>query len=411
MEIQVKLGDSILEKLLQWAESKYDYVAYFADNKITYPHGGFKTQLFAGNQKIELEDAESTGCVVVGIVSYDYKNQLEELWSNNRSIIDHPDQLFFLPELKVTFFEDILLIDHPSAHDCLNEIVEMPVKTIRQNIGEIKALTSKEQYLHNVSQIKQHIIEGDIYEMNYCMAFESEIGEIDVKSMFFKLMQASPMPFSVFFKAKDKVVICASPERFIKKESDRLIAQPIKGTIKRGSNTLDDENYKSQLLNSEKERSENLMIVDLMRNDLSKISTTGSVTVEELFGIYSFQHVHQMISTVSSTIKENSPFKKIFQSTFPMGSMTGAPKIKCMELIDRYENFKRGWFSGTVGYFDETGDFDFNVIIRSLFLDLSTKKLMFAVGSAITYDADPEKEYEECLLKAKSIFHILTEGK
>jgi len=406
MKVRITLDTSVLEKLLKWAEIKYDYVAFFTDNNIPYPHEGFKNQLFAGNQVIKLEDAGTINREAVGIISYDYKNRLENLQSHNRSI-----KKIFLPDIKVTISGEQLIISHPSAESYLNEIIDTPIRSKAQKISKIKALTSKEEYLNNIHQIKQHIIEGDVYEMNYCMAYESDFEAVDATGLFIKLIEASPMPFSVYFKAKDKIVICASPERFIKKELDTMIAQPIKGTIKRGATAIDDKKYKDQLLNSEKERSENIMIVDLMRNDLSKISITGSVKVEELFGIYSFQQVHQMISTVSSKLKDPCPFEKIIQSTFPMGSMTGAPKIKCMELIDRYENFKRGWFSGTVGYWDEMGDFDFNVIIRSIFLDIKTKKMMFAVGSAITYDADPEQEYEECLLKAKSIFQILDYGK
>lgn len=405
MKLQVPLDSSMLEKLLRWADSKYDYVAYFTNNNIVYPHGGFKNQLFAGDKKLDLKSIEHEA---VGIISYDYKNQLEKLQSNNSPIIEHPDTLFFLPDIKVLLSEDSFTLEHALAESFLEEIINTPIQAPIQKIGEIIPLTSKEEYLHNVNQIREHIIEGDVYEMNYCMAFHTDIEKLDPPTLFLKLIQASPMPFSVYFKAGDHVLICASPERFIKKSLDNIIAQPIKGTIRRGSTSLEDEKLKALLLNSEKERSENLMIVDLMRNDLSKISLTGSVQVEELFGIYTFQQVHQMISTVSSILKDDCHFGKIIQNTFPMGSMTGAPKIKCMDLIDRYENFKRGWFSGTVGYLDEKGDFDFNVIIRSIFLDIDTGKLMFAVGSAITYDADPEQEYAECLLKARSIFDILS---
>jgi len=215
------------------------------------------------------------------------------------------------------------------------------------------------------------------------------------------------MPFSSLFKAENLYLIGASPERFLKKEGMRMIAQPIKGTIRRGKDSEEDFALKNQLLNSEKERAENLMIVDLMRNDLSKFSETGSVDVEELFGVYPFAKVHQMISTVTSDIKKNVGLKEIIHATFPMGSMTGAPKIKCMELIEKYENFRRGWFSGTLGHIHTNGDFDFNVIIRSIVFDKNTGKGYFAVGSAITYDADPAYEYEECLLKASAILEVL----
>jgi len=215
------------------------------------------------------------------------------------------------------------------------------------------------------------------------------------------------MPFSSYFKAGNKYLVGASPERFLKKTGSKIIAQPIKGTIKRGATPEADEQLRQLLQNSEKERAENLMIVDLMRNDLSRISEVGMVKVEELFGIYSFKNISQMISTLSSTVRKSVVFEEIIEKTFPMGSMTGAPKIRCMELIDRYENFKRGWFSGALGYISDNQDFDFNVVIRSIIIDKEARQLYFAVGSAITYDADPLHEYEECLLKAQPIFEAL----
>ena len=397
-----------LHKLLIWASGNFKYLAYFTDNSIAYPNGGFKNQLFAAQNNISLSEYRSLEDIeVVGIMGYDLKNTIENLSSQNRPIIDHPQQLFFIPELKVSFTSQEIVINHPRANDIIVELEHSNINFIEKSIGKILHCTSKEEYLNNVLKIKNHIVEGDVYEINYCIAFEADIQKLSPVDLFLKLMGESPMPFSTFFKAEDQYLLCASPERFIKKEKSKLIAQPIKGTMKRGLTTEEDADLKSQLFTSEKERAENLMIVDLMRNDLSKVSKTGSVTVDELFGVYTFQHIHQMISTVSSEIQDNISFPEIQSSTFPMGSMTGAPKIKCMELIEQYENFKRGWFSGSVGYLESNGDFDFNVIIRSIFIDQSTKKMMFAVGSAITYDADPEQEYEECILKAKSIFKLL----
>jgi para-aminobenzoate synthetase component 1 len=259
-----------------------------------------------------------------------------------------------------------------------------------------------------VKAIQQHILEGDIYELNFCQAFRFEHQSWDPIVGFLDLMRVSLMPFSALYKANNLYLLASSPERFLKKSGSKLIAQPIKGTIRRGQTHSEDNSLRLQLLNSEKERAENLMIVDLMRNDLSKVSEIGSVQVEELFGVYPFPKVHQMISTVSSTVKNEVSFKEIIHATFPMGSMTGAPKIKCMELIERYENFKRGWFSGTLGVIEPGGDFDFNVIIRSIVFDKQLGKGYFAVGSAITYDADPASEYDECMLKASAILEVLT---
>lgn len=216
------------------------------------------------------------------------------------------------------------------------------------------------------------------------------------------------MPFSALFKAKSQWIVSASPERYLKKNGGKIIAQPIKGTIKRGKSEPEDTANKEVLASSEKEQAENLMITDLMRNDLSKVSKTGTVEVKELFGIYPLPRVFQMISTVTSQLKEGVSFSDILHASFPMGSMTGAPKIRTMEIIDELESFKRGWFSGAFGVIEENGDFDFSVVIRSIIADLEVKKLYFGVGSAITYDADAAQEYDECSLKAQAILEVLS---
>lgn len=344
----------------------------------------------------------------VGILSYELKNRFERLQSTNEAIIDCPHSVFFLPTLKMLHSDKNVQIFHEQPERIFAEIDAFKVPFLTTKIDSIRPLTSRNEYLKNVEKIKEHIIDGDIYEMNYCLAFEVGLKTFNPVHTYLSLMKQSPMPFSVFFKAGNQYVVSASPERFLKKSGSRIIAQPIKGTIRRGDSAQEDEVLRQQLQHSEKERAENLMIVDLMRNDLARIATTGSVKVEELFGVYPFKRVSQMISTVSASLRPKLNFKDIVANTFPMGSMTGAPKIRCMELIDQYENFRRGWFSGSIGYISANGDFDFNVVIRSIIVDVSANKLFFAVGSAITYDADPAQEYEECLLKAMPIFDVLT---
>ena len=243
--------------------------------------------------------------------------------------------------------------------------------------------------------------------MNFCHEFYAENAIVDPFEVYLKLNRVSPMPFSCFYRNKDKYLMCASPERFLKKEGSKIISQPIKGTIKRGVTPKEDEALKNQLLNDPKERSENVMIVDLVRNDLSRTAKKGSVKVDELFGIYSFPQVQQMISTVSAEVKEEHHFVDVIKYAFPMGSMTGAPKIKAMELIEKYETTKRGLYSGTAGYITPAGDFDFNVVIRSILYNASEKYLSFTVGNAITHNSISESEYEECLLKAKAMFEVL----
>ncbi|WP_143961649.1 aminodeoxychorismate synthase component I [Litoribacter populi] len=393
-------------KILDWACTKYPFSAYFTSNDIPYPHGGFKQVLFAGTTTIPFEEIKDNEDLV-GILSYDLKNRFEKLQSHNPTILSHPESLFFRPELKIEFDKESLTIHGEDPENVWEQILEKVYKPKKNKISSLTALTSKQKYLESVEHIKRHIIEGDIYEMNYCMAFQAEVSSLSPIDLFRKLSTKSPMPFAAFFKANNQYLICASPERFIKKTGSKLIAQPIKGTAKRGKDEVEDQSLKTALLNSEKERAENLMIVDLMRNDLSRVSQTGSVKVEELFGIYTFKNLHQMISTVASEVNDGVSFHEIISKTFPMGSMTGAPKIKCMELIEQYEDFRRGWYSGSLGYMEKNGDFDFNVIIRSIFYDEKIGQLYFAVGSAITFDAEPEAEYQECLLKAKAIIQIL----
>jgi len=412
MEFQLSENHEFVRSLLCWADNQYPYVGFFDHNDIAYPHGGFPRLFLAAHQTFDLEIANQLygQKEMAAILSYDYKNKTEKLQSNNLAPIDCPESIFFIPEVKIEILTDKVKIYHNDPQKIFDEIGTFKAEFPKNPPMEITVLNSRDAYFENVKAIQNHIVEGDMYELNYCMGFEFEGKRWNPVAGFLDLMKKSPMPFSAFFKAEAKYLICASPERFLKKIGDKLIAQPIKGTIKRGKNDLEDSQLKEDLLNSEKERAENLMIVDLMRNDLSRISRTGSVKVEELFGVYPFSRVHQMISTVVSTIAEKKSLLEIIHATFPMGSMTGAPKIKCMQLIDQYEDFKRGWFSGALGYIDAEGNFDLCVIIRSIVFDQAKGKGYFAVGSAITFDADAAYEYEECLLKASAIVEVL-EGK
>ena len=252
-------------------------------------------------------------------------------------------------------------------------------------------------------QVKQ----GDVYELNYCMEFFSEKNKINPYYTYLDLIKKSPTPFSGFVKTSNKFLISASPERFIKKQKNKIISQPIKGTIKKTNNIAQNNKLKNKLLNDTKERAENVMIVDLVRNDLSITAKKTSVKVEELFGIYEFPQVYQMISTVVSEKSKKFTSVDVIKNAFPMGSMTGAPKIKAMELIEKYETTKRGLYSGAVGYFSPNDNFDFNVVIRSILYNSKNKYLSFIVGGAITDKSNPINEYNECLLKAKAIKEVL----
>jgi para-aminobenzoate synthetase component 1 len=251
-----------------------------------------------------------------------------------------------------------------------------------------------------------HIHRGDIYEANFCQEFYAQ-AKLNSLETYFKLNKIAQAPFSTFLKNGDKFLLSSSPERFLKKEGLDITSQPIKGTTKRSEHPEKDEHLKTVLESDPKERSENIMIVDLVRNDLSKIAQKGTVNVTELCQIHSFKQVHHMISTVQAKALPTISPVNIIAATFPMGSMTGAPKISAMKIIEALENTKRGLYSGGVGYFTPNGDFDFNVVIRSILYNASKSYLSFSVGSAITSKSTPENEFEECLVKAKAMRSVL----
>lgn len=388
----------------------YDYSEYdlviAADNK----------QSISSDATTELNDLDSFLSTSTdwnfGFFSYDLKNKIETLNSENTDHLHWPDFYFFNPKVMILFSGNNISIELSSEHQetplgIFDKICS--IKTAKYSPPtssiHVKPRMSKEEYIASVEKIKKHIIRGDIYEMNFCQEFYVET-EFDPFSSYLRLNAISPTPFSCFLRLKNKYLISASPERFIKKRDLKLISQPIKGTIQRGLTVDEDKALKVKLSKDPKERAENIMIVDLVRNDLSRIAARNTVKVDELCGIYSFSHVHQMISTVSAITTTNS-IEKIIKATFPMGSMTGAPKIRAMKLAERYETSKRGLYSGTVGYISPNTDFDFNVVIRSLQYNQQNKYLSYMVGGAITSLSDAEKEYEECLLKAAAIEKLL----
>lgn len=398
-----------VQKLTYWATREFTYLAYFNGNDYAYPKGNFGNTFFAGNKSIELKEFWNSSCGIfkVGIIGYDFKNRLEKLQSSNPSFLDLPETCFFQPELLIQIENDQILSKTELRLEFWNNIERIELPQSPNLACRWSPQISKEKYIDSVETIKNLIVEGETYEMNFCRAFSGKFESWDPIAAYFRLNEISPMPFSALFKAEEKWIVSASPERFIKKTGTQIIAQPIKGTIRRGTTEEEDFENKNKLSNSEKEKAENLMITDLMRNDLAKVSKTGTVKVDELFGIYRLPRVFQMISTISSELKPDVTFEEIIQATFPMGSMTGAPKIRTMELIEELESFKREWFSGALGWIDEDGDFDFSVVIRSIIADLNAKKLYFGVGSAVTFDSDPEQEFEECQLKAQAIVEVL----
>ena len=341
-----------------------------------------------------------------GYFSYDLKNEIHNTSTNKKDKIGFGDLFFFNPDIVFYSKENQVYVESKEKINLIEFKKEINSDSTTINTDfkiSFKAKYSKNEYLQVVNMIKQDIQLGEIYELNFCQEFYNNSCYIDSWSVFKKLSSVSPTPFSAFFKQQESFLISASPERFLLKNNRDVISQPIKGTIRKSKNNQDNSKLEKELRTNPKEQSENVMIVDLVRNDLSKTAIKSSVKVDELFGIYPFKQLYQMISTVSSVLKSKVDNTELIESCFPMGSMTGAPKIRAMELIEQYEKSKRGLYSGSVGYFAPNGDFDFNVVIRSLLYNSDTKYLSYTVGSAITIQSDPLKEYEECFLKAKAI--------
>jgi para-aminobenzoate synthetase component 1 len=268
---------------------------------------------------------------------------------------------------------------------------------------ELKERVTREAYLEAIDSVQAHIQQGDIYEMNHCQEFFAEKADIDPYSSFTQLQSLARAPMAAYFKLDQAHLLCASPERFLRIDGDQALAQPIKGTAPRGKDEAEDLRSAERLRNDPKERAENIMIVDLVRNDLSRTAAKGSVEVEELCGIHAFPTVHQMISSIRSRIDPECSAVDVIRNAFPMGSMTGAPKVRAMELIEAYEGMRRGLYSGSVGYMDPEGNWDLNVVIRSLLYNERSRYLSAKVGGAITARSVPQKEYEECLLKAEAL--------
>ncbi len=349
---------------------------------------------------------------IFGHLSYDLKNQIEKLTSALPDFIKFPDLFFFVPKILIIVKGRQVKIGsldgnqnkiYDSVLNCTVAATHDPFPSIN-----LKQRFSRQEYIETVTSILNHIKRGDCYEINFCQEFFAENISVDPVDIYLKLSELSPNPFAALYRVNDKYLICASPERFIKKVGAEIISQPIKGTAKRFLNDPEkDSDSKYKLLSSSKELAENIMVADLVRNDLSKICEKASVNANEIAKLHSFPQVFQLISTISGTLLTDD-LEKILNATFPMGSMTGAPKKKVMELIEKYERTKRGVYSGALGYITPEGDFDFNVIIRSILYNKSESYISIQAGSAITAASDPDLEYEECLVKISATSQVLT---
>ncbi|WP_428330242.1 anthranilate synthase component I family protein [Mucilaginibacter sp.] len=410
--------DDFIARALQWAAT-FNVCCYLDANGFADPYSKFDALIAIGASEEIAANAgdafnelaqfrkKNTGWLT-GFFGYDLKNEIENVSSSHADQLGFPDLYFFVPQHLIVLRGNEIEIISDDPQFVLDRIGEQTTE-VQTGVSavNIQSRFNKEAYIAVVEKIKEHINRGDIYVTNFCQEFFAENAVIDPLAVFLKLNEISPNPFASFFKWNDNYILCATPERFLAKRGNKLISQPIKGTARRGITPAEDELIIQQLRNHTKELQENVMVVDMVRNDLTRSAKQGSVKTEELFGIYSFRHVHQMISTVVCELQEDVSPVQAIRNTFPMGSMTGAPKISAMQLMEQYEQSRRGVYSGAIGYFSPDDDFDFNVVIRTLLYNQGKAYLSFSAGSAITYHANAEQEYEECLLKARAILEVL----
>ncbi|MCR9226589.1 MAG: anthranilate synthase component I family protein [Flavobacteriaceae bacterium] len=409
------------KEALFWWSKKFGMVVWLDSNFHQDQYSSFEACLAVGeSQKFETINAlhdylENEKDWLFGYFSYDVKNELEDLASNNFDGLEFPAVQFFQPVKVIRIKDDELHFSYLNEvaqeieedYTEIRDHVSLQLKSEPRDSVKIKMRIHKDAYVEKAHHFLEHIHRGDIYEANFCQEFYAEDATIDPWETYQKLNGISEPPFATFARFNDNYLICASPERYLKKKAQKVISQPIKGTARRGVDEREDEKIKKDLAQDSKERSENIMITDLVRNDLSKSAIKGSVDVTEICKPHTFKQVHQLISTIVSKVSKDKHPLELIKETFPMGSMTGAPKISAMKIIEDLEESKRGLYSGAVGYFFPNGDFDFNVVIRSILYNASKKYVSFSVGSAITAKSNPEREYEECLLKAKAMRTVL----
>jgi para-aminobenzoate synthetase component I len=411
------------KQMLNWA-NRFSILLFLDSNSYQDAYGKYECLLAIGKdnsthisnlQQLQAHhDAQKDW--LFGHICYDYKNTLQPGLSSAHPGHHHfPELFFFCPDVVIYITRGGQQLTIETTANDADAIYNAIKQTQAGDAGSLPSLqfqkrVDKQTYLDTISKLRNHIADGDCYEINFCTEGYCENAHIEPLSAYHTLNALSPAPFAAYYRNNDNYMMCASPERYIRKQGSQIISQPIKGTARRDADPVKDEIIKTALQQSIKDRAENVMIADLVRNDIARTAITGSVKTEELFGIYSFPQVHQMISTITGTIKPELPFTDVLRYSFPMGSMTGAPKIKVMQLIEQYEQSCRELFSGTVGYISPEGNFDFNVIIRSIFYNAATRYLSYQTGGAITYDSTPEQEWEEMRLKAWALERVFAAG-
>ncbi|GGH24249.1 anthranilate synthase component I family protein [Sphingobacterium alkalisoli] len=406
-------------KALEWAQ-QFEQVCFLQSNDYKDEYASidallaldaseiFESDGHATFEKLKLFKAKHPNNWMFGFFGYDLKNEIEPLISSFPNPVGFADAYFFIPKILIKFIGTSIEIESENPFQIYDLINQYSFKEISIDLKKkVKKRFSKEAYFDAFHKMMDHIKRGDIYEVNLCQEFYIENIDLNPLAVYIRLNSISPTPFSTFFKSNNKYILSASPERFLAKRGDILISQPIKGTARRGNTPQEDQEIIHTLKNNPKEIAENVMIVDLVRNDLTRSALPGTVAAEKRPQVHTFKQVHQLISTITCKIDHSKSDIDVIKDTFPAGSMTGAPKISAMRLCEQYEISRRGVYAGTVGYFSSDGDFDFNVVIRTILYNKSSKYLSFHTGGALTIEADPENEYNECELKASAILKTL----
>ena len=405
------------QKMLNWA-NQFNIFCFLDNNKYNFNEPAFECMLAVGcsssysfTGKSDAENLQSfynkNPTWLFGNFGY---NAFSTAYTKQTEVDAFGQGFFFEPEIIIKVSGDkVEVIKTNIDENLLIATIEKFQCKKNNTVQKINAqpLFTKEKYIAKIKKVQEHIARGDCYEINFCQKFEAINATISPIDTYQKLAALSPAPFGALYKVNNDYCICSSPERFLEKQGTTLTSQPIKGTSRRVADKVVDAANKLHLTQSEKEKSENVMIVDLVRNDLSMVCKKGSVHVKELFGVYSFPQVHQMISTIQGEVDKDAAALHLIEACYPMGSMTGAPKQKVMQLIENYEEVDRGLFSGSIGYFTPDNNFDFNVVIRSIFYNDATNALYFFAGSGITFYSNAEKEYDECLAKVEALLQVL----
>lgn len=423
----LKDSDAFIQKALHWAAG-FDSVCYLDSNGYQDNYGKINVFIAVGEQAVFESDEEAAfesaekntfkalqsfvdqhpGQWIPGFLGYDLKNELERLNTRGPNRTGMPDAYFFVPRFTLLIGRYNVEVKANDPDEAMRQIEATTAKELELSFkGKLQHRMSKSDYVQAFDSIQYHLRQGDCYEVNLCQEFYAEQASVNPLALYQRLNQLSPTPFSCFFKFGEKYILSASPERFLSRQGQTLLSQPIKGTAKRGQDAEEDDKLKAELASSAKEISENIMIVDLVRNDLTKSARPGTVHAAELAKVYSFRQVHQLISTITCELADGVSSTQAIANAFPPGSMTGAPKIRAMQIIDQYENSRRGVYSGALGYFSPLGNFDFSVVIRTLLYNAENGYLSFHTGGAITLESDAENEYHECLLKGKALFEVL----